>query len=84
MEFIESNRFKEILEKFNHIAPILVFGDVGIDKYTYGEVERISPEAPVPVLNVTEEWFKLGLAANVANNFLALGAKATITGGYRR
>lgn len=53
---------------------IMVIGDVGIDRYTIGSVERISPEAPVPVVLVQEEKLKLGLAANVADNIQALGA----------
>ncbi len=53
---------------------IMVIGDVGIDRYTIGSVERISPEAPVPVVLVQEEKLKLGLAANVADNVQALGA----------
>ena len=51
---------------------IAVVGDVGIDRYTIGSVERISPEAPVPIVCVTEEKLKLGLAANVADNIQAL------------
>ena len=70
---ITLNRFSEITKKFHEIAPIVVIGDVGIDKYTFGEVKRISPEAPVPVLEVTKEWLKLGLAANISHNLKTLG-----------
>ncbi|MEO5968294.1 MAG: D-glycero-beta-D-manno-heptose-7-phosphate kinase [Bdellovibrionia bacterium] len=59
---------------------IMVIGDVGIDRYTIGAVERISPEAPVPVVLVQEEKLKLGLAANVADNIQALGATAFLIG----
>lgn len=59
---------------------ILVLGDVGIDRYTIGAVERISPEAPVPVVLVQEERLKLGLAANVADNLKALGAEPLLLG----
>lgn len=77
---IPENRFKEIVNKFSNLEPILVVGDVGIDKYTYGEVKRISPEAPVPVLEVTKEWLKLGLAANISHNLKTLGIKSTLCG----
>ena len=59
---------------------VAVLGDVGIDRYTHGTVVRISPEAPVPIVAVESETLKLGLAANVADNIIALGAKASITG----
>jgi len=59
---------------------IMVIGDVGIDRYTIGSVERISPEAPVPVVLVEEEKLKLGLAANVADNIQALGATPFLIG----
>lgn len=59
---------------------ILVIGDIGIDCYLHGKVERISPEAPVPVLFVQEEKMKLGLAANVADNIQALSAKSLLVG----
>jgi rfaE bifunctional protein kinase chain/domain len=55
-------------------------GDVGIDKYTFGEVKRISPEAPVPVLEVKKEWLKLGLAANISHNLTTLGVSSTLCG----
>ena len=51
---------------------IVVLGEVMLDKYTYGKVERINPEAPVPVLNVVEEKYTLGGAGNVANNIASL------------
>ena len=53
---------------------------IGIDKYTLGEVNRISPEAPVPVVEVVKEWMKLGLAANVSDNLQSLEVKSTICG----
>jgi rfaE bifunctional protein kinase chain/domain len=64
---------QEIFEKMNHLR-ILVVGDVMADAYIRGKVERISPEAPVPVLNVRESDIRLGGAANVALNLKALGA----------
>ena len=77
---ITLKRFTEITGKFDSIDPIVVVGDVGIDKYTFGEVKRISPEAPVPVLEVTKEWLKLGLAANISHNLKTLGVKSTLCG----
>jgi len=59
---------------------ISVLGDVGIDRYTKGSVERISPEAPVPIVLVENESLKLGLAANVADNIIALGGAAELSG----
>ena len=52
---------------------ILILGDVGLDEYVMGEVRRISPEAPVPVVEVDSEDLRLGLAANVAQNISAMG-----------
>lgn len=52
---------------------ILIIGDVGVDEYVMGDVHRISPEAPVPVLEVESEDIRLGLAANVAQNIKSLG-----------
>ena len=52
--------------------PIIVLGEVMLDKYTFGKVERINPEAPVPVLNTTKEKYTLGGAGNVANNLSSL------------
>ncbi len=59
---------------------ILVIGDVIIDHFIWGKVSRISPEAPVPVVDVREENLLLGGAANVLNNIYSLGGKATLCG----
>ncbi len=77
---IPKSEFENILAGFANLAPVLVLGDSGIDKYTYGEVKRISPEAPVPILEVTKEWLKLGLAANVADNLKSLEVAVTLCG----
>ncbi|WP_096909587.1 bifunctional heptose 7-phosphate kinase/heptose 1-phosphate adenyltransferase [Halobacteriovorax marinus] len=77
---ISKDNFKNILNKFSDVGPILVIGDIGLDKYTFGEVKRISPEAPVPVLEVTKEWTTLGLATNISNNLSTLGVSSTICG----
>lgn len=72
--------FEKIVFNFQSLKPILVVGDLGIDKYTFGEVKRISPEAPVPVLEVQKEWNKLGLAANVSDNLKSLEVPSTLCG----
>ena len=59
---------------------ICVLGDAMLDKYTYGKVERINPEAPVPVLNVVEEKYTLGGAGNVANNIASLDEEVILLG----
>jgi len=65
---------EQIFDSFNKLN-VLVIGDVMLDSYIWGAVERISPEAPVPVVNVKKRDFRLGGAANVALNLQALGAK---------
>ncbi len=55
---------------------VLVVGDAMLDRYWFGEVERISPEAPVPVVRVRATEERLGGAANVARNIVAVGAQA--------
>ncbi len=67
----------EIFERFNELN-VLIIGDVMIDAYTWGKVERISPEAPVPVVNVSHREMRLGGAGNVVLNVQAMGAKAII------
>jgi rfaE bifunctional protein kinase chain/domain len=59
---------------------ILVIGDIMLDQYVAGKVTRISPEAPVPVVKVDQEWSTLGGAGNVAANVASLGGKATLIG----
>ena len=61
------------IEEINKIS-ILVFGDYMVDEYIDGDVSRISPEAPVPVLNVKNKLKRIGGAGNVINNILSLGA----------
>ena len=67
----------DIFEKFNSLN-VLIIGDVMIDSYIWGKVERISPEAPVPVVRVTKKENRLGGAANVALNIQSLGASPYI------
>lgn len=59
---------------------ILVIGDLMIDHYIWGDATRLSPEAPVPIVNVRDESTTLGGAANVAQNLVSLGAKVTLSG----
>jgi rfaE bifunctional protein kinase chain/domain len=59
-------------------ARVLVVGDAMLDRYIYGTVDRISPEAPVPVVRVTREEERIGAAANVAYNVVTLGAQASL------
>lgn len=61
-------------------ARILVVGDIMLDRYWFGEVDRISPEAPVPVVRVARRDDRLGGAANVARNIVALGAQVVLVG----
>lgn len=77
---LTQEKFQTITDQFSKLNPILVVGDLGVDKYTFGEVKRISPEAPVPVLEVTREWDKLGLAANVSDNLKSLEVASTLCG----
>lgn len=65
---------KELFDSFNE-KKIMIVGDVMLDVYMKGKVERISPEAPVPIVSVTETFSRLGGAANVAQNLKSLGTK---------
>ncbi len=60
--------------------PVLVLGDVMLDRYLWGDTSRISPEAPVPVIEAREETCRLGGAANVARNIRALGGRPWLVG----
>jgi rfaE bifunctional protein kinase chain/domain len=59
---------------------VLVVGDPMLDRYWHGAVDRISPEAPVPVVRITREEERIGAAANVAYNIVTLGAQASFLG----
>lgn len=69
-----NNTLQEIFASFRYLK-VLVVGDAMIDKYIFGHVSRISPEAPIPVVDVYRRESRLGGAANVALNIKALGAK---------
>ncbi len=70
---------RDVIERFRN-NKVLVIGDVMVDRYVYGSVDRISPEAPVPVLLFEKEERKLGGAANVALNLKTLGADVGVCG----
>lgn len=61
-------------------ARVLVVGDVMLDEYWFGQVERISPEAPVPIAHIQRREYRAGGAANVAHNIAAMGGQATVLG----
>jgi D-glycero-beta-D-manno-heptose-7-phosphate kinase len=72
-----SNVNRDSISKLS-TARVLVVGDAMLDRYWYGSVDRISPEAPVPVVRVTREEERIGGAANVSFNVVSLGAKASL------
>ncbi|WP_374726421.1 D-glycero-beta-D-manno-heptose-7-phosphate kinase [Herbaspirillum seropedicae] len=76
---VDNNVNKDLLSAWSN-ARILVVGDVMLDRYWFGEVNRISPEAPVPVVRVERKEERLGGAANVARNIASLGAQTALLG----
>jgi D-glycero-beta-D-manno-heptose-7-phosphate kinase len=76
---MNKTKISKILANFPK-SRIAVLGDIMLDRYLWGNVERISPEAPVPVVSVTKETTNLGGAANVAANVRALGADVILLG----
>ncbi len=74
---VKKKRLNKILEQFK-TKKIGVVGDMMLDEYIIGKVDRISPEAPVPVVNVQSESFVLGGAANVVNNLCSLGVEVYV------
>jgi len=76
---VTPERAREILEAAGGVE-ILVVGDLMLDRYISGRVERISPEAPVPVVHVDDESHAVGGAGNVAANVVALGARCSVVG----
>ena len=69
----------ELVEKLPN-SKIVLIGDLMIDRYVYGNAERLSPEAPVPVLHYQREEFRLGGAGNVAANLAAMRARTCVVG----
>lgn len=70
---------ENILKKIKQLK-VLIIGDIMLDHYIMGDITRISPEAPVPVISIEKEHYTLGAAANVALNISQLGAKASLWG----
>jgi D-glycero-beta-D-manno-heptose-7-phosphate kinase len=79
MDRLSLDRAQRIIDRARTVR-VLVIGDVMLDVYLRGSASRISPEAPVPVVRVDEEWQALGGAANVAANVVALGASCDLVG----
>src|SRR2546426_2566454 len=77
LPLLQPGRASEIISRFKGV-PILVVGDVMLDRFIVGRVTRISPEAPVPVVRFESEYLRLGGAANAAHNIVALGGRATL------
>ena len=71
--------FQKIVDRFPKVK-ILVVGDIMMDRFIWGRVSRISPEAPVPVVLFEREDFILGGAANVVNNIHSLGGRVSLCG----
>lgn len=79
MNVLNASRLKQVVSGFGK-AKVLVIGDLILDEFIWGKVERISPEAPVPVVWVDSENFMPGGASNVANNIRSLGGKVYLCG----
>lgn len=79
MDRLTLERLEVLLERARAVR-VLVVGDIMLDVYLRGSASRISPEAPVPVVHVTDEALALGGAANVATNVVALGASCSVIG----
>jgi len=73
------DRIHQLLDRFAG-APVVIWGDIMLDEYWWGSVDRISPEAPVPIVSVERQGTKLGGAANVALNVHSLGGQALVVG----
>lgn len=67
------------LDFFDRVS-VLIVGDIMLDRYLWGDIRRISPEAPVPIVEIAKETYTAGGAANVANNLSALGVRCEIFG----
>jgi D-glycero-beta-D-manno-heptose-7-phosphate kinase len=79
MSELTGQRAGDILDSIR-VCRVVVLGDVMLDEFVWGDVTRISPEAPVPVVDVRRESIHLGGAANVLANLISLGARSTIIG----
>ena len=79
MEHSDRLRLQGIIDKIASVK-VLVVGDMMLDRYWWGDVTRISPEAPVPVVRLRKDTFAAGGAANVAANVAGIGASAFLVG----
>ena len=79
---LASHTMESVEAKLNRLssAKVLVVGDVMLDQYWFGAVDRVSPEAPVPIIKVDKTEYRLGGAGNVASNIASLGGQATLLG----
>ena len=73
----KENDYKKLFEDFSHLN-IMIIGDVMVDSYLWGKVERISPEAPIPIVALRKRENRMGGAANVAMNIHSLGSKPVL------
>ena len=73
----KENDYKKLFEEFNHLS-IMIIGDVMVDAYLWGKVERISPEAPIPIVALRKRENRMGGAANVAMNIKSMGARPVL------
>ena len=76
---LAASRARDLVGRFAG-QPVLVVGDVMLDRFIVGRVTRISPEAPVPVVQFQSDYVRLGGAANVAHNIAALGGRPSLVG----
>jgi rfaE bifunctional protein kinase chain/domain len=79
VNYLTKQRAQEILKAIAS-RNVVVLGDVMLDEFVWGDVTRISPEAPIPVVDVQRESVHLGGAANVLANLISLGSRASVTG----
>ena len=79
LPLLDAGRARDLVGRFAGL-PVLVVGDVMLDRFIVGRVTRISPEAPVPVVRFESEHLRLGGAANVAHNIAALGGRPVLVG----
>src|SRR3954470_13568089 len=79
MNQLTKERADELLRRASERF-VVVYGDLMLDEFVWGDVTRISPEGPVPVVDVRRESVHLGGAANVLANLVALGARASVVG----
>src|SRR5262249_35179158 len=79
MRGVRERRLAALVRRLRGVR-VLVVGDLMLDQFIWGRVERISPEAPVPVVHVTHEDLRPGGAGNVVSNIVALGGRATVAG----